>query len=114
LSSGVPRRSHSWETPDSPWKLRSVRLRSSCSGPHLVLRLGVDGLQLPAQPQPEQDPARVRRGLDPGAHLAQLRRLLQHGGPQPALAQREGGGETTEAATDDGDRVGLAGRSSLP
>jgi hypothetical protein len=55
----------------------------------------------------------MRLAWDAGADLAQLRRCLEHGDPQSALADRQCGGQPAETAAGDGDRVRLAGRHSF-
>ena len=54
---------------------------------YLVQGLGVDLLKGGAQPEPEQDTAGVRRGLDARADLSQLGGLFQNRDTQAALPQ---------------------------
>src|SRR5699024_6536235 len=75
---------------------------------HLVLRLGLDPLELGQEAEAHEDPGGIGRGLDAGADLTELGRALEDGDAQALLAHGESGGESAEATADDDDLEGLA------
>jgi hypothetical protein len=60
------------------------------------------------QPEPVQDPGRVRADLDAGADLGELTGLLVDVNVEASLEQGERGGEAPDAAAGDADRETLA------
>src|SRR5262249_9793293 len=75
------------------------------AAPYLVEGFGADGPAPSAQSETQQNAAGVRRGLDAGAHLAELGGLLEDGDAEPALAQGQRGRQSSEAASHDRDVV---------
>ena len=64
--------------------------------------------ELLGEPEPVQDPRRVRADLDAGADLAQRGRLLVDLDVEAGAEQRQRRGQAADAAADDGDRADSA------
>ena len=77
--------------------------------------IGVDGAAARALADAErvEGGERVRRELDAGADLADLRRLLEDDDAKAALRERQRRGEAADAGTGDDDRVTRARHGSL-
>ncbi len=62
-----------------------------------------DGAQVVGEAEPVQQPGRVRRDLDAGAHLGEVRRLFEHLASQPGAGECRRHGEPRDAGAHDGD-----------